>query len=148
MRQDDSYYIRRFARITREAQIDALVRALRISPEQADIVLKKVIAEMKRQETLLSLAHQKREITEQEAKRIKEIKLLCIRKNTATARKEGRVHRLVRTKLFAEIDDLRKRNISWRKISEYIRKTYRHKIPYQTLHRVYSQLRKELFEDD
>ncbi len=122
--------------------IDALVRALQITPEQADIILEKVAKEMKKQEMLLSYTHQKHKLETEEILRIEEINLLCVRKKAQ--RKEGKVRFAIRTNFFAEIEKLRKKKLSWRQISEYIKKVHKTKIPYQSIQRVFTEIEEEL----
>jgi len=141
--KDEDKYMRKFGKMTADAQVDAIRRALDITDDQAYQVRQKIIDELKHQESLLMLAHQKAKLSESELERIKKIKLLCIRKKPA--RKEGRVHRIIRTNLFAEIKDLRERQVSWRHISEYIKQVHRIKIPQQSIRRVFTQLEKEFF---
>ncbi len=122
--------------------IDALVRALQITPEQADIILQKIAKEMKKQEMLLSYSHQKHKLETEEILRIEEINLLCVRKKAQ--RKEGKVRFAIRMNFFAEIERLREKKLSWRQISAYIKKVHKTKIPYQSIQRVFEEIQKEI----
>jgi len=140
-KNNDDRYITKFSTLTAAAQIEAIQRALHITEDQADQIRQKVINEMKQQESLFLLAHQKQHLDKTKTQRIQKIKLLCIRKKPV--RKEGRVHRIIRTNLFATIQDLQNRNVSWRHISEYIQDVHKIKIPPQSIQRVFQEIEKE-----
>ena len=145
IRQKEDRYWKQFAGFSPAAKIDTISRGLKIVPEQAELLLEKIEKELKNQEMLFNLAHQKRELSSHEAERMQKIKLLSIRKYTKI-RKEGRVHRLIRTQFFAEIEKLREEKISWRIIAEYILKNYHKKIPHQSLKRVFELLQAEFLK--
>lgn len=145
--REEERYWKRFAIFTPAAKINTISRALQITPEQAGLLLEKIEKELKSQKMLFNLAKQKQELSKNEAERMRLIKLLSIRKCSKT-RKEGRVHRLIRTQFYAEIEELRKEKMrmSWRIISQYILQNYHKKIPHQSLKRVFESMQKEFLK--
>ncbi len=135
-------YLSMFEKLQFENKIDVLCNAMHISAEQAIALYDKIIAEMEREETLFLYAKGKLELEKKKIKRLRQIRIVCARKKPI--RKEGRIHRLVRTRFLAEIEKLREESISWKNISKYISKTYGKKIPYQSLCRVYQEINRQL----
>lgn len=145
MGQEKDRYWKRFAIFTAEGKIDTISRALKITPEMSEQVIQKIEKELFEQKMLFNLAKQKQELSKNEAERMQKIKLLSVRK-IKKIRKEGRVHRLIRTQFYGEIEKLRKENISWRIISMYILQNYHKKIPHQSLKRVFELLQQDFSE--
>jgi len=136
-------YLAVFARMSDDAKIFTLQRALNIDPNTAKELLEKLINEIKQQETLLNLAHVKSTIDDQEAKLIEKIKLLRT-KTQEKRRKEGKQERLIRLRFYYEIDRLRKEGLGFRKISEYLRTYHKKKISHMTIRNAYLKIKKQL----
>lgn len=135
-------YLSTFEKLQFENKIDVLCNAMHISSEQAIVLFDKIINEMEREETLFLYAKGKQELEKRKQERIRQIRIVCARQKPK--RKEGKIHRLVRTRFFAEIKDLREKDVSWSNTAKYISKTYGEKIPYQSLCRVYQEIDRQL----
>ncbi len=132
-------YFTVFAKMTEEAKIFTLQRALDIHPDKVKEILQKLEQELKLQETLLHSTHAKANIKEFEL--INKIKLLRAK---SKRKKEGKLAKLIRLSFFYEIQELRKQGFGWRKISEYIRVNHHKKISYVTIRNVFESLQKQL----
>ncbi len=139
-------YFAVFAKMSEEAKIFTLQRALDVHPDMAKAMLDKFESELKYQETLLSLTQRKAHISELESKLIDQIKTLRLKGKRK--QKEGKKERLIRLRYFQEIDRLRKEGASFRKIAQYIQ-TYHHKqISHVAIRSAYLKIKKQMEQQD
>jgi hypothetical protein len=128
-----------------DAKIFTLSQALDIPQQEAQEMLDKITNEIKRQETLLALAHQKASISDKQAQEIEQLKKLRISKKTTVKKHvEGKQERLIRLRFYHEIEKLRQENFSWRAISDYIKQNHHKTISFTTLKRVFEKISKQI----
>jgi len=135
-------YLAIFARMSDDAKIFTL-QQIGLREDMAKELLQKLQDEIKRQETLLNLAHTKAHIDENEMQLIDKIKLLRM-KTQERRKKEGKQERLIRLRYFYEIDRLRKEGLGFRKIAEYIKTYHKKKISHVTIRNAYLKIKKQL----
>jgi hypothetical protein len=132
-----------FARMPIDAKLFTLNQALNIPIQHAEEFLSKIEQEIKRQETLLALTHQKSKLENAQVQEIEQLKRLRISKNR-TKKTEGKWERLIRLRYFYEIQQLRQENYGWRKISDYMSQNHKKKIHFTTLQRAYEKISKQI----
>jgi len=131
--------------MTNDAKIFTLNQSLNIPPQHAQEILNKIEQEIKRQETLLSLTHQKVKLNDEQIQEIEKIKQIRISKKQKNKKPvEGKWERLIRLRYFYEIQKLREQNFSWRAISEYMRQNHKKNIYFTTLKRAYEKISKQI----
>ncbi len=135
-------YLAVFARMSDEAKIFTL-QQIGLREDTAKELLQKLQDEIKRQETLLNLAHSKSNISDQEAKIIEKIKLLRV-KTQQKRRKEGKQERIIRLRYYYEIERLLKEGLGFRKISEYIKTNHHKTISHATIRNAYLKIKSQL----
>jgi len=143
MKKVNYWYV--FYKMSTDAKIFTLSQALDIPQAQVQEMLDKITNEIKRQETLLALAHQKANISDKQAQEIEQLKRLRISKKTATKKQiEGKQERLIRLRYYHEIERLRQENFGWRAISDYIKQNHHKTISFTTLKRVFEKISKQI----
>jgi len=131
--------------MTNDSKLFTLSKALDIPQAQAQEMLDKVEQEIKRQETLLALIHQKAQLTEKQINEIEQLKRLRINRKTSKKKPiEGKQERLIRLRYYHEIEKLRSEGFGWRSISEYIRQNHKKTISFTTLKRDFEKITKQI----
>jgi len=134
-----------FYKMTNDSKLFTLSKALDIPQAQAQEMLDKVEQEIKRQETLLALTHQKAQLTEKQINEIEQLKRLRISKKTSKKKPiEGKQERLIRLRYYHEIEKLRSEGFGWRSISDYIKQNHHKTISFTTLKRAYEKIFKQI----
>jgi len=132
-------------KMSTDAKIFTLSQALDIPQAQVQEMLDKITNEIKRQETLLALAHQKANISDKQAQEIEQLKKMRISKKTSKKKPiEGKQERLIRLRYYHEIERLRQEGFGWRSISEYIRQNHHHRISFTTLKRAFEKITQQI----
>jgi len=132
-------------KMSTDAKIFTLSQALDIPQAQAQEILDKITNEIKRQETLLALAHQKANISDKQAQEIEQLKKLRISKKTSKRKAiEGKQERLIRLRYYHEIERLRQEGFGWRAISDYIKQNHHKSISFTTLKRDFEKISQQL----
>jgi len=132
-------------KMSTDAKIFTLAQALDIPQAQAQEILDKITNEIKRQETLLALAHQKANISDKQAQEIEQLKRLRISKKTTVKKHvEGKQERLIRLRFYHEIERLRSEGFGWRAISDYIKQNHHKTISFTTLKRDFEKITKQI----
>jgi len=132
-------------KMSTDAKIFTLSQALDIPQAQAQEILDKITNEIKRQETLLALAHQKANISDKQAQEIEQLKKLRISKKTSNRKAiEGKQERLIRLRYYHEIERLRQEGFGWRAISDYIKQNHHKSISFTTLKRDFEKISQQL----
>jgi len=144
MKKISYWYV--FYKMTHNAKLFTLTQALNITTAQAQEMLDKVEQEIKRQETLLALAHQKANISDKQAQEIEQLKRLRISKKTSKKKAvvEGKQERLIRLRFYHEIEKLRSEGFGWRAISDYIKQNHHKTISFTTLKRNFEKITKQI----
>jgi len=143
MKKISYWYV--FYKMTNDSKLFTLSKALDIPQAQAQEILDKVEQEIKRQETLLALAHQKANISDKQAQEIEQLKRLRISKKTSKKKPiEGKQERLIRLRYYHEIEKLRQEGFGWRSISDYIKQNHHKTISFTTLKRAYEKIFKQI----
>ena len=143
MKKISYWYV--FYKMTNDSKLFTLSKALDIPQAQAQEILDKVEQEIKRQETLLALAHQKANISDKQAQEIEQLKRLRISKKTSKKKPiEGKQERLIRLRYYREIEKLRSEGFGWRAISDYIKQNHHKTISFTTLKRAYEKIFKQI----
>jgi hypothetical protein len=93
MKKISYWYV--FYKMSTDAKIFTLAQALDIPQQQAQEMLNKIQNEIKRQETLLALIHQKANISDKQIEEIEQLKKLRISKKTAAKKTNRRQTRAV-----------------------------------------------------
>jgi len=132
-------------KMSTDAKIFTLSQALDIPQQQAQEILEKIANEIKRQETLLALAHQKASISDKQAQEIEQLKKLRISKKTSKKKPiEGKQERLIRLRYYHEIEKLRSEGFGWRSISDYIKQNHHKTISFTTLKRNFEKISQQI----
>jgi hypothetical protein len=143
MKKISYWYV--FYKMSSDAKIFTLSQALDIPQAQAQEILDKITNEIKRQETLLALAHQKANISDKQAQEIEQLKKLRISKKTSKKKPiEGKQERLIRLRYYHEIERLRQEGFGWRAISDYIKQNHHKSISFTTLKRDFEKISQQL----
>jgi len=143
MKKISYWYV--FYKMSTDAKIFTLSQALDIPQAQAQEILDKITNEIKRQETLLALAHQKASISDKQAQEIEQLKRLRISKKTTVKKHiEGKQERLIRLRYYHEIQKLRQEGFGWRAISDYIKQNHKKTISFTTLKRNFEKITKQI----
>jgi len=134
-----------FCKMNDNAKTFAVAQALNIHESEALELLEKIENELKRQETLLALIHQKADLDDEKIQEIEKLKTLRISKKTTKPKKgEGKIERLVRLRYFYEIEKLRKAGFSWRTISEYLMQNHKKNIHFTTLRKAFEKISQQI----
>jgi hypothetical protein len=134
-----------FARMNDNARSFTLSQALNIHESEALELLEKIENELKRQETLLSLVHQKADLDDEKVQEIEKLKEIRASQKTEKRKKyEGKIERLIRLRYFFEIKKLREAGFTWRAISEYISQNHKKDIHFTTLEKAFKKISKQL----
>ena len=132
-------------KMSTDAKIFTLAQALDITQQEAQEMLDKIANEIKRQETLLALIHQKAQLTEKQINEIEQLKRLRISKKTSKKKPiEGKQERLIRLRFYHEIEKLRSEGFGWRSISDYIKQNHHKTISFTTLKRAFEKISKQI----
>jgi len=143
MKKVSYWYV--FYKMSTDAKLFTLTQALDIPQIQAQELLLKIEQEIKRQETLLALAHQKANISDKQAQEIEQLKRLRISKKTTVKKHiEGKQERLIRLRYYHEIQKLRQEGFGWRAISDYIKQNHKKTISFTTLKRNFEKITKQI----
>jgi hypothetical protein len=143
MKKVSYWYI--FYKMTNDSKLFTLSKALDIPQSQAQELLLKIEQEIKRQETLLALIHQKAQLTEKQINEIEQLKRLRVSRKTATKKQiEGKQERLIRLRFYHEIEKLRQEGFGWRSISDYIKQNHHKSISFTTLKRAFEKISKQI----
>jgi len=143
MKKVSYWYV--FYKMSSDAKIFTLSQALDIPQQEAQEMLDKITNEIKRQETLLALAHQKASISDKQAQEIEQLKKLRISKKTSVKKHvEGKQERLIRLRYYHEIARLRQEGFGWRAISDYIKQNHHKSISFTTLKRAFEKITKQI----
>jgi len=143
MKKVNYWYV--FYKMSTDAKLFTLTQALDIPQQQAQEILDKITNEIKRQETLLALAHQKANISDKQAQEIEQLKRLRISKKTTVKKHiEGKQERLIRLRYYHEIQKLRQEGFGWRAISDYIKQNHKKTISFTTLKRNFEKITKQI----
>jgi len=143
MKKVSYWYV--FYKMSSDAKIFTLAQALDIPQQQAQEMLNKIQNEIKRQETLLALIHQKANISDKQIEEIEQLKKLRISKKTAAKKQiEGKQERLIRLRFYHEIERLRSEGFGWRAISDYIKQNHHKTISFTTLKRDFEKITKQI----
>ena len=135
-----------FYKMTNDSKLFTLSKALDIPQAQAQEMLDKIEQEIKRQETLLAVTHQKAQLTEKQINEIEQLKRLRISKKTSKKKAvvEGKQERLIRLRFYHEIEKLRSEGFGWRAISDYIKQNHHKTISFTTLKRDFEKITKQI----
>jgi len=143
MKKVSYWYI--FYKMTNDSKLFTLSKALDIPQAQAQEMLDKIANEIKRQETLLALIHQKANISDKQIEEIEQLKRLRISKKTSKRKTiEGKQERLIRLRYYHEIEKLRQEGFGWRAISDYIKQNHHKTISFTTLKRNFEKITKQI----
>jgi hypothetical protein len=134
-----------FCKIKHDAKSFTVSQALNIPQAESQELLDRIENEIKRQETLLALIHQKSDLDDEKIQEIEKLKALRISKKTTKTKKgEGKIERLVRLRYFYEIEKLRKAGFSWRTISEYLMQNHKKNIHFTTLRKAFEKISQQI----
>jgi hypothetical protein len=135
-----------FYKMTNDSKLFTLSKAFDIPQQEAQKMLEKIESEIKRQETLLALIHQKAQLTEKQIQEIEQLKRLRISKKTSKKKAvvEGKQERLIRLRFYHEIEKLRSEGFGWRAISDYIKQNHHKTISFTTLKRDFEKITKQI----
>jgi hypothetical protein len=135
-----------FYKMTNDSKLFTLSKAFDIPQQEAQKMLEKIESEIKRQETLLALIHQKAQLTEKQIQEIEQLKRLRISKKTSKKKAviEGKQERLIRLRYYHEIQKLRQEGFGWRSISDYIKQNHHKTISFTTLKRAFEKISKQI----
>ena len=143
MKKVSYWYV--FHKMNTDSKLFTISKALDIPQAQAQEILDKITNEIKRQETLLALIHQKAQLTEKQINEIEQLKRLRISKKTAAKKQiEGKQERLIRLRYYHEIERLRSEGFGWRSISDYIKQNHHKSISFTTLKRAFEKITKQI----
>jgi hypothetical protein len=143
MKKVSYWYV--FHKMNTDSKLFTISKALDIPQAQAQEILDKITNEIKRQETLLALIHQKAQLTEKQINEIEQLKRLRISKKTAAKKQiEGKQERLIRLRYYHEIERLRSEGFGWRAISDYIKQNHHKTISFTTLKRAFEKISKQI----
>jgi hypothetical protein len=131
-------------RISVMRQQTEIMRAMRTKLEQYEV------AERAYCSLLIALLQQKQKLTSSKRKETldkdlrAEVSRFYIDSITGAPRrqKEGGIAKLVRTKWFVEIEQLREQEVSWRKISDYIAKRHKKRVSHTHLAKLFEALKR------
>jgi hypothetical protein len=134
-----------FARMNDNARSFTLSQALNIHESEALELLEKIENELKRQETLLALVHQKADLDDEKVQEIEKLKKIRASQKAEKRKKhEGKIERLVRLRYYYEIKKLREEKFTWRSISEYIQQNHKNQIHFTTLQKTFEKISQQL----
>jgi len=134
-----------FARMNDNARSFTLSQALNIHEAEALELLEKIENELKRQETLLALIHQKADLDDEKVQEIEKLKKIRASQKTEKGKqREGKIERLIRLRYFFEIKKLREAGFTWRAISEYISQNHKKDIHFTTLQKTFEKISRQI----
>jgi len=134
-----------FCKMNDNAKSFTIAQALNIPESSALELLEKIENELKRQETLLSLVHQKADLDDEKVQEIEKLKeIRASQKAERKKKREGKIERLVRLRYYYEIKKLREAGFAWRAISEYISQNHKKDIHFTTLEKAFKKISKQI----
>jgi len=134
-----------FARMNDDAKSFSVSQALNIPESAALELLDKIEDEIKRQETLLGLIHQKSDLDDKKVQEIEKLKeIRANQKASKRKQHEGKIERLIRLRYFFEIKKLRESGFTWRSISEYIQQNHKKQIHFTTIQKNFEKISQQI----